>query len=101
MTKQTAASEAVWLELEKHQNSECTCVTVDECHAAQIAIMDSFARIEVLRGRLDEHKLTCHKALLQYDEKMRLVGNLRCGEGWECERRTDLQAQLKEAEEGR
>lgn len=87
MTNQTAASEAVWARLELHQNSGCDCVTVDECYAAQIAILDSFARVEVLRGQVYEHELCCE--------------DVACGGLGGCPRYKLLQAQLKEAEEGR
>lgn len=53
---------------------------------------------ELLRQRLEEHGVTCSKTLLQYDEKMKPIGNIRCGKGWDCPRRADLERQLRESE---
>jgi hypothetical protein len=63
--------------------------------ADEHALITNRTRVEIARlldaVKLEEHKLTCSETLLQYDKKGKLIGHLRCGEGWNCERRTELE----------
>lgn len=56
--------------------------------AKAVALLTDWER----ETRLNEHRMHCHATLLQYDSKGKLTGNVRCGEGWECERRKELEA---------
>lgn len=66
------------------------------------ALLTRVVRVAQAEARLDEHIRTCHKPLIQLDEKGRYKKELRCGDDWACDRLVDLRRELEEArKEGR